>query len=387
MTTTSLHQPISSTEAGTRYVEQLVRDRIASGEYAAGQRLPSLRELADELDIERSVIRTAIQTLEREGLILRPPNCRATIRGIDDASDGRGRRLEGDRKLSQFVALLMGRGEVRDEVESGQQRIFWGVNQTLQKSGYHTVFVDLEDAGLFENSAMGGDAAYLQYALDQGFGGVVYYCSMLNVDRKVLRAVNRQAPLVLMDRKLPGIDADYVGVTNYRGTYEAVQYLIGLGHTRIAYVTRVEPITTVHERVWGYRDAMSECLSGVYAEMTIPVKGPDEAWPIFEAVLRMPPDGRPTAFVCLNDVTAERVAKRMADAGLRVPDDISIVGFDNVVTTLFGGVGLTTIAQPLEQIGAEAGRLLLRRLKERNAPTEEFECPTQLIVRESCRAI
>lgn len=297
------------------------------------------------------------------------------------------RRSEAGRKLSRFMALIMRRGLPREDGGSGQERIFLGLNQMLQRSGYHTIFLDLEDSERLEGEPTDVIAAYLQYALDQGFGGIVCYGDY-GMDRDTLRRVAAEVPLVLIDRKLPGIDADFVGVTNYRGTYEAVKYLVELGHKRIAYVTRMDPVTAVWDRMMGYRGALRDSFEPGFFEMVVsePSEGMDP-WPAFDAMLAMPLEKRPTALVCVNDYQAAAVAERLVDAGLHIPGDMSLMGFDNLVPKVAGGIELTSVAQPLEEIGEVAAKLLMRRMSDSKARTEEVECSTRLIIRETCRSI
>ncbi|BDI29947.1 hypothetical protein CCAX7_19980 [Capsulimonas corticalis] len=385
--TTILNHATSPAKVQMRDVESLIRERIESGKYEAGGRLPSERELCEELKVHRRVVRSAIQVLEREGLINRQPNCRATVRSLDTQDTPHPMQNLGSKlQLSRFVALMMWHGNPQEEGGTGQQRIFWGMNQTLGQAGYHTVFLDLVEMIGTENEHADREATHLQYALDQGFGGIVFYCYSYYSNRDLLRKVARKIPLVLIDRDLPGVEADYVGVTNHRGMYEATNYLIGLGHKRIAYITRSEPVNTVQDRLQGYLAALRETFDPGYYEMVLAVPSTEGgAWPAFDAILQAPPEKRPTALVCVNDYEAVFVAGRLTEAGIRVPEDISVIGCDNIITKLPNGVGLTTTAQPFEEIGAEAAKLFLRRAGERKSDIAQVECPTRLILRDSCR--
>jgi GntR family transcriptional regulator, arabinose operon transcriptional repressor len=373
----------NTSSTSTHQIADLLRSRIQAGEYHPGERLPSLRELSSEFQLDKAIIRMAIQGLEQEGLVVRPPNCRATVRDLNsDVIDIPAK--PAPRKLSQFVALIMRRGKPIDDGRSGQERIFLGINQVLLKTGRHTIFMDMEDSRPLPGEPTDVIAAYLEYADDQEFGGIVCYGDY-GMDRSVLRRVAKSIPVVLIDRSLPGIDVDFVGVTNFKGTYGVVKYLIDLGHKRIAFVSRMEPITTVGDRMMGYKHALTDSFGSDYFEMVItePSEGPDP-WLSLDQVFAMPAGNRPTALVCVNDNQAVIVAERAIAAGMRIPEDLSIVGFDNAVTTLPGGVGLTTVEQPHEQIGIEAGKLILRRFDEPDADTQEVECPTRLVIRDSC---
>jgi len=387
--TTILNGEAPSAKIKMRDVEALIRERIETGTYRTGDRLPSERELCEELNVHRRAVRTAIQVLEHQGLVVRQPNCRATVGSLDGRGSHDEEPASAAPQLSRFVALMMSHGTPQEEGGTGQQRIFWGMNQTLGMAGYHTVFLDLVDAvGIADEHAY-REARHLQYALDQGFGGIVFYCYSYNSNRDLLRKVAGKIPLVLIDRELPGVEADYVGVTNREGTIDAVKHLIDLGHRRIAYVTRSEPLNTVQDRLQGYLTALRGQLGLDSFEMVIsvPSSANYDNWPAFDAILQLPAEQRPTAMVCANDYEATHVSERLLAHGIRIPEDISIIGCDNIITKLPNGVGLTTIAQPFEQIGAEAAKLFLRRIADRRAEIVEVDCPTRLIIRESCRAI
>jgi len=376
-----------------RDVETLLRDRIRSGHYEAGDRLPSEREICEELKVHRRVVRTAIKRLERDGLVTRRPNCRPIIGPSDSPIGGpslasAAASVASKQQLSRFVALIMWPGSAQEEGATGQQRIFWGMNQALGQAGYHAVFLDLGKTIDSEDEYADRETAHLQYAADHGFGGIVYYCYSYDSNRELLRSIGRKMPLVLIDRELYGVEADFVGITNRQAMYDATNYLIGLGHRRIAYVTRSEPVNTVQDRLQGYLHALRDTFHSNHYEMVLSVPSTGgHYWPGGDAILRLPADERPTALLCVNDFEAVEVVNRLTRLGLDVPRDMSIIGCDNVVTKLPNGIGLTTIAQPFEEIGTTAANLFLRRTHLRKVEAARIECPTRLIVRESCRPL
>jgi DNA-binding LacI/PurR family transcriptional regulator len=270
---------------------------------------------------------------------------------------------------------------------SSQQRIFWGMNQALMDHGYHAVFLDLggERIGSEEENAA-REAAHLRYVREQGFGGALFYpYAYRHHNRDLVREVGRSVPLVLLDRKIAGVDADFIGVENHLAMAEATAHLLAQGHRRIAHVTRLEPIHSVQDRLQGYFDAMRGAGDVEATEMVLPLPpyGDERYWTLIDAVFRLPPEKRPTAATCVSDYTAVGLAERLERLGLSVPGDVALTGFDNIVPTLPDGTGLTTVAQPYEEIGMRAVELLLRRIRDRRAPSASVELPARLIVRES----
>jgi DNA-binding LacI/PurR family transcriptional regulator len=110
-------------------------------------------------------------------------------------------------------------------------------------------------------------------------------------------------------------------------------------------------------------------------------------WPIFDALMQIAPERRPTGIVCVNDYEAIEITQRLSAMNLTVPGDVSVVGFDNILRTLPNGAGLTTVAQPFEEIGSTAATTLLKRIETPDAPSAYIELPAKLVVRQSTRSL
>lgn len=409
----------ASKPRASQRVENVLKERIRSGVYPPGEQLPTERTLAEELDVHRRSVRLAVWHLVSEGLVKHSPRCRPIVAANqgDLADKGRARV-----STSNLVALIMSRGSVLEPTTTFQERIFWGMNDALTRFGYNAVFLDSnpavrgnvadhdqgfspsccsrsreEHAGAGWDSLPGGvdsgealarsEARHLRYVLDSGFGGAVFYPYAIYSNLELVQEVVSYIPLVLLDRKIPGINVDFVGVENRRGMHEATQHLLSLGHRRIVHITGSEALHTVRHRVDGYVDAVRGAdIPDVWeAVITIPYtnRHSDNEWVVFDAVFGQPPERRPTAAACFTDIAAVDVAKRLCRLGLTVPCDVSVTGFDNIIPTLHGGAGLTTLAQPFEEIGAKAVDLMMRRLRRQNAEPMSVELPARLIVRSS----
>jgi len=368
-------------------VLKLLRDRINSGHYQVGEWLPTERILSEDLNVDRRVVRSAINQLVRDGLVDRRPHCRPVV------GEARKERFENFTEdaasllsPSNFVALIMwhGGGVLEREANTSQRRIFWGINQALADHGYHAVFLDLGQVGEEEDNAM-REAAHLQYVMDRGFGGAIFYPYAYRSNQKILQNFMQNRPLVMIDRRIAPLETDFVSTANYQAMYDTVMHLADQGHRRIAYLTKAEQIQPVQDRIQGYVDAVQR--NGIdEIILTIPSNNMDCNWKVVEAVFRLPAGERPTAVAVFNDYTATTLLTHLERLGLNVPGDVAITGFDNIIPTLQNGLGLTTIAQPYEEIGKSAAELLLRRLKDPTAPFASKELPGKLIVRESSSA-
>ncbi|MEO7718405.1 MAG: GntR family transcriptional regulator [Capsulimonas sp.] len=376
----SLKNPINS-------VVSALSDQIQSGNYKAGDWLPSERSLAEGLGVDRRVIRTAIQQLVQSGLIVRRPHCRPIIGQIGggEASQNAPVESETPAPYSNIIALLMWHGDDRFErTFTTQQRVFWGMNQALAEAGYHAVYVELGGRITSDTDNAKHEAEHLRYIVQRGFGGAIFYPYAYRYNQELVEEVRRKIPLVTIDREVDGVDTDFVGVDNFLSIYDTVMHLIEKGHRRIAYITKNEQIRPVQDRLMGYIHAMRAASLNELV-LCIPADGLLQPWTSIDAVFRLPRGERPTAAVVFNDYSAVDLMIPLANAGLTVPGDVAVTGFDDIAQTLPNGVGLTSIAQPYEGIGRKAVEVLLNRIQNPQGPRQVVALPAQLIVRESSR--
>ena len=175
----------------------------------------------------------------------------------------------------------------------------------------------------------------------------------------------------------PTVDAD-----NAAGAVAATEHLLALGHRRIALLGGREDLESARLREQGFRHAMAAAGVPVDPEL-VRVGGyrPETASAPAHELLSLP--DRPTAVFAANDISAIRTIEVAHELGLRVPQDVSVVGFDNVPESVLCDPSLTTVAQPLHDIGATAVRMLVELLAGRE-PTPGHVClPTRLVVRDS----
>lgn len=382
MTTPASSALASSAKHPEVSVADLLRDQIWSGEYKAGDWLPAERRLAESLQVDRRIVRLAINRLVKSGLVTREPHCRPVVAALEEQSPAKVISMPPS-AASSFIALLMWRGGNLERTLAAQQRIFWGLDQALAAAGYHAVFVDIGALSSEEQNAA-HEAERLRYILQHGFGGAVFYPYAYRSNQALIEAVRREIPLVAIDRRSAAAETDFVGIQNRQGMYDTVRHLIEQGHRRIAYVTKNEQVPSVQDRIQGYLDAIHEAnLDEIL--LSIPTRILAQAWTVVDTVFRLPPGERPTAAAVFNDYSAVDLALRLENLGLSVPEDVAITGFDDIVPVLPNGVGLTTAAQPYEEIGRKAAELILRRRKDLTAPIQSAELPAPLIIRESSR--
>ena len=192
-------------------------------------------------------------------------------------------------------------------------------------------------------------------------------------------------PLVVLDRTIEGLDADIVQVDNIRGAYTAVKHLIDLGHQRIATIVGLPSLSTGRERLRGYQDALKD--AGISVDPALVKRGDSqkETGYILARELMLS-DEPPTALFVGNSLMTLGALQAMRELNVRVPQDLALVGFDDMPWSSELCPPLTAISQPTYELGREAVDLLLRRLAEPNALFRTVILQTHLVVRESCGA-
>lgn len=189
-------------------------------------------------------------------------------------------------------------------------------------------------------------------------------------------------PVVLVDRFLP-VEIDQVGIENEAPAAQLVEHLIELGHRRIGLVAGLESLSTTEERVKGYRDALDR--AGIPIDDDLIAHGASQHEPARAAVHRvLDLDNPPTALVAANNAMTIGTLHALRERKLTVPGDIALVGFDDFEWSDFFHPRLTVIAQPSNELGAQAVRLLLARLDEPSREPQAIRLRPTFVHRESC---
>jgi len=196
----------------------------------------------------------------------------------------------------------------------------------------------------------------------------------------------RDFPFVLIDHE--GLDdkGPSVGATNRHGAHQAMEHLLSLGHRRIGFITGNLEMDCAIERLAGYRQALE--ARGIPYDESLVREGNFHkplAYQLTRELLGLPDP--PTAIFAANDVSAFGVMDAVRDLGLRIPDDVSVIGFDDIPDAQTSNPPLTTIRQPMREMGKRATRMLLEFIANPDREIERIELPTELVVRSTCRAV
>ena len=191
-------------------------------------------------------------------------------------------------------------------------------------------------------------------------------------------------PYVLIDQGDVTENSCVVEATNWQGAYEATRYLLELGHTRIAFIKGSPAMCSAADRLGGYKAALADYTIPIKEELV--VEGDYQQHTAYETttcLLRSAED-RPTAIFASNDLSAIGAMEAARECGFHIPDEISIIGFDDIPQASLVYPKLTTVRQPLEQMGQAAVKLLLERIEDNSLPPQRVVLATQLVIRDSC---
>jgi LacI family transcriptional regulator len=208
--------------------------------------------------------------------------------------------------------------------------------------------------------------------------------SAVHVDAgEMLARLLDDVPVVLAGRGLPGSDHNAVLHDDVSGAAFAAEHLLSLGHRRIAQLAGPADIDVFARRAEGFSAAI-----GAGGGREVRLVGPKSVTPTFEEgrrLMRVLLDSRirPTGVFAPSDVMAVGALDAMATVGLRCPEDVSIVGYNDVPMARFVSPPLTTIEMPSEELGAEAARMALRAIENPDAPHRTVVLPARLVVRSS----
>jgi DNA-binding LacI/PurR family transcriptional regulator len=274
------------------------------------------------------------------------------------------------------VDLLLGLGKGQPAMtqhDPWTEQLIHGTVAAAAEAGHSVVVTPVDSAEEFDR--------WLELATVRGTHGAL---SVVHLPRgtELQRLAAAGIPVVVIDPATePGPDVRSVGTTNWQGGLTATRHLIELGHRRIAVIGGLPSLWSSQARVDGYRSAMLEAGLAVDERLVC-----HEEFSVHggrrQATRLLSLAERPTAVVAANDAQAFGVLQALRDLGLRAPQDLSVVGFDDVPVAAWAAPPLTTIRQPLAAMAATAFRML-RAGESGTAQAHHVELSTSLVVRHS----
>ncbi|WP_397448692.1 LacI family DNA-binding transcriptional regulator [Pseudomonas sp. NA-150] len=248
-----------------------------------------------------------------------------------------------------------------------------GIEDYCERNGFCVILCNSDDNPDKQRS-------YLRVLLEKRVDGLIV--SSVGGDAEAGGLANVRTPMVVVDRDLDGVTADLVRIDHEEGAYLATCHLIGQGHQHIACICGPASTSVTQMRLAGYRRAMQE------AQLAMP-----EHWVVesdftspggYQAAVGLLDHNPPTAIFAGNDMIGIGVLRAAAERNIRVPADLSVIGFDDIQMSRYVYPALTTVGQSILQLGEMAAEVLLRRIA---APTttavEQRIVAPKIVLRES----
>ena len=334
-----------------------LRQCILSHRWKAGERIPSETELQRHLKISRSTIRQALGNAEVEGLIHRVPGRGTFVAEIQT-------QLNTKPPIA-FVVFDFNRPMQRDMLS--------GAERAAREAGYRVVFCN-------SNSSAQQEIQIIQQLAADGVSGILLWASVEDDNPARLAQLSHTdfLPVTMMDRTFDNVNWDYVTSDNFGGGLSVANHLLELGHQSMAFLTSdVLNLYPVSERYRGYKTALyraniTPLEPWIIGEPNREIKAGyaleaymDDDNPIVLQIANYLKEnaGKVSAIFALNDNIALLTLKATNIIGLKVPDDISIVGYDDIDIASYLPKPLTTVAQDAFAIGRQAAELLIERIE------------------------
>jgi GntR family transcriptional regulator, arabinose operon transcriptional repressor len=351
-----------------RIMESLRAD-LTSGQYRTGARLPSEAELVRKFGVSRMTVIKAIRQLQQEGLLVR-----RTGSGTFAAS---GREEEG--RVFGLLIPDLGQTEIFEPICHGMVRtpsakthsLLWGHSLATTEHKEEEAeslcwrYIEQKVAGVF-------------------FAPVEFSPQREAVNRKILKALdNAGIPVILLDRTglpYPATSPyDLVGIDNRRAGYIVTDHLLRQGAKQVAFLAREGSAETVDDRIVGYREAL--LAHGIKRLKNLVVRGDATDTALIKSLVK---GQKVDAFVCANDLTAANLMQTLIGLGIRIPDEVRIVGIDDVKYASLLPIPLTTFRQPCSAIGAVSMCAMQERINNPQLPARSILLDGELVVRGSC---
>ena len=362
-----------SKSKGYKLVAEKIKGKIINNEWRPGCKLPSERELEKTFGLSRMTISKGLTNLASQGLVTRRQG-----QGTFVSDNPHKHTVHG--KLIKYISPA---GDLREKfvIKYGVPEAMHGV---FRDKGYHV--------GVDFYKTTDELVSCLQRDTDVYHGGfVVWYEPDERLLPEIKRLTEANYPVVLLDAYPPGFEVDYVITDNITGAEMMVGYLCSIGHRDIAYITRSVDRTSLQDRQTGFLSGLLKYNLPITQERIISLEstGGQALTGVASTIdkLMCSPD-RPTAIFFSNDDLALESIQYLQSQGIHVPDDISIVGYDNIDRCEHPPVPLTTVSQNFHEMGREASEILLERLEQKlGSRTIQLSIKPELVIRKSCKEL
>jgi DNA-binding LacI/PurR family transcriptional regulator len=328
-------------------VQESIRKRIMTGEWPIGSKIPSERELEKDLQISRLTINKGLSNLVSQGLLIRRRGQGTFV--LDPKS-----KSAQARKLIKFISPV-GPGEDRNSVRHG---ILEGMYESLIDQGYHV--------GIDFYKTPQEQIQRLQQDSDPTHAGfVIWYEPDMDSQKQLIQLQENNFPFVLVDAYPMDFETDFVVTDNTEGGRMVVEYLVNHGHKNIGYISRPVDRSSMRDRQAGFLQGLVNYGLPFSSSSVINVNSVNgnfnqEVCAAVDAFIHA--NQSITALFFSNDELALVASDYLRSKNIRIPEEISIISFDDIDRSAFCPIPLTTVHQDFFELGKVAADVLLQKL-------------------------
>jgi DNA-binding LacI/PurR family transcriptional regulator len=317
-------------------------EQIEQGVFKPNDKIPTEEELAQLTGLARATIRQAIQNLVNMGYLIRKKRL--------------GTFVLRDQKFIDRKTMV---GIIIPDIRTGYAPVLArGAEDEASRSNYSLILCNTDD--LFVKAEYHADRL-----IEIGISGVIFVPTAADDERNlqvISKFSRKNIPVVLADRTVPGKNLDYVTTDNFDGAYELTKYLIQKGHRKIG-ITLSANFSTEKQRLAGYKKALLDHNISIDPRNVQIHNGPYAEKPYMKIARSfLKQNDGVTAIFAGHDRIAYVIYSVAEEMGIRIPDKISMVGYDDLRPTCSHMVSLTTMHQPIYEMGQESMKLIMRRL-------------------------
>lgn len=343
-------------------VENYIKEYIYNKNLEKGDLLPSENKIAKKLNIHPNTVKTGLNNLVKDGIIYREQGKGTFVADFKEE--------ETHQTIGIIVEDLFDESPLSAGIVKGVDRVLSGhhISYLLGISGnkFNKIRNDLKK--FYKRSVAGIIFMPLQY----NKGHLENY-------RIIDDIVSKNIPLVLVDRYIKGLFIDYITSDNENGAYQATKHLLELGHEEIVFI--VEPYcSTIEERIMGYKLALAEASIKnhiiIKSDKRLKKAGQEGVEKLLSNNINF------SALICSNDLVARGAISTLQKHGLSIPEDVSIVGYDDAPIARIAP-SLTTVRQPVYEMGKKAAEILIDKINGSQNETKKVILPGELIIRNS----
>lgn len=351
-------------------VKENIRHLIESGEYQINDKLPTESELMKTYNVSRYTIRRAAGELENEHYIYK-------IQGggmyVDDWKRQKNKKIVNTKMIGIVTTHL---------ADYIFPRIISGMDRVLSDNGYSLILSNTHNNPEQERKA-------LQRMIDNQVSGIIIeptQSALPNPNLDIYKKIQENnIPALLINAHNSNIDFPFLEVDDIKAEQEMTNHLIDMGHKKILGMFQVDDMQGVN-RLKGFLNAYMQHPDISYLSETIMYQSAQDMSPIFKkAVQNLENDDGPTAVVCYNDALAIQMMDIIRSIDLKIPEDISIVGFDDYILSHYISPKLATIEHPKERMGIDAAQMIIKMINGEKVESKQYNL--RLLYNESIKKI